>query len=65
MAALHLAEHDELWPLVRRRFHKNVYYRWRRRAREAALAVGDWQPIIPPDAFAADSSLWTEGLEAA
>jgi hypothetical protein len=66
MAALHLAEHDEFWPLVRTRLCRNAYFAWKKRAREAALAVGDWQPIIPLNAFDAGSDLWlTREQEAA
>jgi len=55
LGALHLNEHDELWPVLRRVVAKNAYYRWRRRARTVALKVGDWEPTIPFDAFGAES----------
>lgn len=59
MAGLHLAEHDELWPIVKSLLSETAYYRWRARARETALAVGEWQPVIPADAFEASSALWS------
>jgi hypothetical protein len=61
LAALYLAEHDEAWPVLRNRVHRNVYDRWRRRAQAAALALHGWQPIIPRTAFvAAGGSLWND-----
>jgi hypothetical protein len=62
LASLHLAEHEELLPLIRNRVHRNVYDRWRRRAKDAALAIHAWQPVIPETAFRSvgSESLWRD-----
>jgi hypothetical protein len=67
LGSLHLAEHEEFWPVLKTRLHRNVYNRWRRRAQAAALALHGWQPIIPRSAFvAAAESIWDDDdLEAA
>jgi hypothetical protein len=63
LAALHLGEHPELWPLMRRLEHRNTYARWRRKARRVAPRT--WAPAIPERAFGPPTSLWDSGLEAA
>ena len=64
LASLHLAEHPELWPLLRRLLHRNSTARWRRKAR--AAAVRTWAPAIPGGTFGAGGSLWLdEPLEVA
>lgn len=58
LANLHLAEHRELWPTIRRVHHRNTYDRYRRKAR--AVAVRTWTPVIADDAFGDDFSIWDE-----
>lgn len=59
-ATFHFTEHPEDLAVVRRLFSQSTYKRWKRRARRGALAVGEWTPEIPVDAFAAASSLWEQ-----
>jgi hypothetical protein len=63
LASICLAEHQELLPLIRNRFHRNVHDRWRQRAQEARLALhAAWQPVIPEGAFrsSGSESLWRD-----
>lgn len=63
-ASLHFADHEADLAVVRGRVSRRAYYAWRRRTRQAALAVADWTPRLPPAAFSSGSSLW-RGIELA
>lgn len=63
--SIYFAEHPESLAVVRTRVSRRAYYAWRKRAAAAALAVADWAPIIPPNAFESpSSSLWSLELAA-
>jgi hypothetical protein len=57
-AAFHFLEHPENLTVATRFLSRRAKYAWRRRVREASLAVAEWLPVIAPDAFVAASSLW-------
>lgn len=63
--SLYFAEHPDALAVVRTRVSRRAYYDWRRRAAQVALAVADWAPIIPGDAFESNASFWKQLEEAA
>lgn len=59
LASVYVAEHDEVLPWLRKRVGSSTYARWKQRARVVAMTVGDFEPTIPIDAFAAAASpIW-------
>jgi hypothetical protein len=64
--SIYFAEHAESLAVVRTRVSRRAFYDWRKRAAAAALAVADWAPTVPPDAFETPgSSLWASEQVAA
>jgi len=59
LAALYVAEHDEIYPWLKKNVGKGTYSRWKARARAARLTYGGVDLTIPSNAFESESSLWS------
>ena len=58
LGCLWLQENEPAWAIVRRHMGRSAFYALRRDTYETQLAVGDWRPEIPINAFGRSCSLW-------
>lgn len=64
LASIQLADHDELLPVIRRITSSSTFYRWRARATEWHVDIGDWKFDIPGNAFVESERGRSYNLEA-